>query len=352
MKYIIVLALVSLSISLQAQYSGREEKQILKMMHDLSVPGVQISHIKGGKTQTYNLGEMLYGSTDKVTDVTLFQAASMSKVVFAYAVLRLYDQGLIELDRPLNEYYTDKKLKDDPNVDLITARMCLNHTTGLPNWGTYGEPLRTRFKPGTAYRYSGEGIQYLQRTIEHITGKTLEEIMQQEVIQPLGLTHSSFVYHDSLAADYATGHDGKTGMLPSKMRKFSRAKAAYSMLTTAQDYAAFVQKAVLGGQGLKPETHKLWLSPSSRLKQAEDTKNPAFEHLSYGLGIMLQDNEKGRAYMHTGSNRGRYMSIFISYPETGEVLVALTNGKNGGTPFQRALLTYLLEPQTLWFFKR
>ena len=352
MRYLSTLILSCIILGLQAQTSPDEKGKILKFMEDLAVPGVQITHIKNGKTSQYNLGDMLYASGDEVHDATLFQAASMSKVVFAYAVLKLYDKGLIDLDTPLTEYYTDKKLKDDPNVGLITARMCLSHTTGLPNWGRSGKPLRTQFKPGTGYRYSGEGIQYLQRTIEHITGKSLEEIMQEEVIQPLGLSHSSFIYQDRLAEYYATGHAGSTGMIPSKMRKFASAKAAYSMLTTSKDYAQFVQKAILEGQGLKAETHQVWLEPATTLKKPEETDNPAFEHLYYGLGIMMQDNEKGRAYLHTGSNQGRYMSIFIVYPETGEILVALTNGKNGGAPFQRALLTQTLEPQTLWFFKR
>src|SRR5690606_34494358 len=147
MKYTLIGIITCLSLCLQAQTRQVMEAKITQIMKELAVPGVQITHIKDGKRTSYHLGEKKYGSGDMVTDSTLFQAASMSKVVFAYAALRLYDQGLYELDRPLSDYLDYERLRADPYVGEITARMCLNHTTGLPNWAK-DKPLRTSFKPG------------------------------------------------------------------------------------------------------------------------------------------------------------------------------------------------------------
>jgi CubicO group peptidase (beta-lactamase class C family) len=102
----------------------------------------------------------------------------LSKPVFVYMVLRLADRGVIDLDKPLYTCgFSYDRIDKDPSSKLITARMVLDHTTGLPNWG--GTPLEFLFTPGEKFNYSGEGYVYLQRVVEHVTGKSLEELAQQ-----------------------------------------------------------------------------------------------------------------------------------------------------------------------------
>lgn len=113
----------------------------------------------------------------------------------AYVVLKLYERGVIDLDTPLDNYWQYPRLSHEPKAKLMTARMALTHTTGLPNWTKpRGAALQSAFTPGTDFKYSGEGYLYLQKVIEHITGKSLEEIAQEEVFEPLGMQESHYIY--------------------------------------------------------------------------------------------------------------------------------------------------------------
>lgn len=352
-KYSILNLLIFFVFSSTSIIKAQEttEEVLTALLQDENVPGAQIVHVKNGKTTSYNLGEKKYKSGDKVVAETLFQAASMTKVVAAYAMLRLLDKGIFELDVPLSDYWGYDRLKDDPYVNEITARMVLNHTTGLPNWAR-NKPLKVGFQPGSDYRYSGEGFFYLQQVLEHLTGKSFEEILREEVFIPFAMKESSLLYDDEKEELYAFGHDGTDGLEPSKKRRFIRENAAYTLLTNASDYTKFVQKGLLEGKGLKPETLQLMLTTSSKMKAKNNqTAIEANEHLSFGLGVLLQENELGKQIIHTGSNSGRYLAIFIAYPKTKESLVVLTNGANGGV-YREKVAELLLDKQTFWSFNR
>jgi CubicO group peptidase (beta-lactamase class C family) len=97
---------------------------------------------------------------------TVFEAASLSKSVFAYGVLALCHAGLLDLDTPLTHYLPDRSLCRDPRLEAITARTVLSHTTGFPNWRQRGKPLTIDRVPGESFGYSGDGYLYLQRVVE------------------------------------------------------------------------------------------------------------------------------------------------------------------------------------------
>ena len=141
------------------------------------------------------------------------------------------------------------RLAHDERYKKITARIVLSHGTGLPNWG--GEQLTLRFEPGTAYGYSGEGFVFLQKVLERVTGRSLDELARREVFRPLGMTRSSFVWQERFAGDAAYGKDWLWNVAPANRYTEAEANAAASLLTTATDYAKFVA-AVLTGRGLSP----------------------------------------------------------------------------------------------------
>lgn len=349
MKYIFLLLICFQGVQLYGQ--GKVEKKIAHIMKVYGVPGVQVAIVKNGHRKTYCVGEQKYGASPKVDSVTLFQAASLSKSVFAYAVMKLYDKGLIDLDTPLEKYMNYDRLSGEPEGKFITARMVLDHTSGLPNWAVSvfsskwrTSKLRVAFKPGTHFRYSGEGYYFLQKVVEHIMQESLEKIMEEEVFTPLQMNHSSYVLNDSMIADIAVGHDK---LIPRRLYEFKYANAAYTLVTTADDYTTFVQKVLIEGEGLKVETHKMMLSAASSGKPVGQD-NIAYKYLRCGLGVMLQHNEKGESYYHTGSNPG-FRCIYIAYPKTGESVVCFTNSTNGSTAFRKALLPIFLNKQTFWF---
>lgn len=168
---------------------------------------------------------------DPLSADTVFAVASLSKPPFAHLVLRLCDRGLLDLDTPLAdllpEPYSGFGLDPDaPELQRITARHVLSHTSGLGNMQA-DDRGRILFSPGSRWHYSGEGYLYLQAVVEHVVGSPLERIADDEVFRPLGMTSTSYLWRPD--GDSSTqGHE------------FEKALAAFSLHTSAGDYARFV----------------------------------------------------------------------------------------------------------------
>ncbi len=176
-------------------------------MKDGEVPGLSIALIRDARVVWQRSFGVANSATNQpVIDDTIFEAASLSKPVFAYGVLRLVEKGKLDLDAPLVKYLPKPYVANDDRANLITARMVLTHTTGFPNW-SINQPLKTQFKPGERFSYSGEGFVYLQKVVEHLTGQLLDQVMRKEVFEPLGMTSSSYVWMDKYENLKATGHD-------------------------------------------------------------------------------------------------------------------------------------------------
>ena len=240
------------------------------LMIKARIPGLQIALVRDGRiVWRRNFGVANAKTSAPVTDETIFEAASFTKPFFAYYVMKLVEQGLVDLDKPLVGYLPREdleKLLDHPLdekdfhrdwFEKITARQVLSHSSGMPH-GERGKPYPLLFEPGTKWKYSAEGYFFLQRVIERLKGDRLENLMQKEVLTPLGMTRSCLVWRDSYEKTMANGH-GFFGK-PEDFRKRTEAHAAATLYTTAEDYAKFVC-AVLNGTGLRPETLKEMLTP-------------------------------------------------------------------------------------------
>lgn len=130
---------------------------IPKLMAEATVPGLSIALVRDGKLfwhQGFGVKDTL--SKEPVSGHTVFEAASVSKTVFAYAALKLCEKGLLDLDKPLSTNAPFPLLTGDPRTELITPRTVLSHTTGVQNIRTGDEPLKFHFNPGTQFLYSGE----------------------------------------------------------------------------------------------------------------------------------------------------------------------------------------------------
>jgi CubicO group peptidase (beta-lactamase class C family) len=189
-------------------------EQLVDDMPDLmaraSVPGVSIAFVRDRHLAwSAGFGTTRRDSDHPVAQETIFHAASLSKPVFAYAVLRMVHQRVLDLDldRSLADYLPEPFIADDDLLEQVTARHVLAHTTGWPNWRPKGEPLRREAAPGERFGYSGEGYFYLQRVVEHMTGESLESLLQARVLRPLGMQHSSYAWPDRPTAQIAVGHD-------------------------------------------------------------------------------------------------------------------------------------------------
>jgi CubicO group peptidase (beta-lactamase class C family) len=317
---------------------------IARLMKAAEVPSLGVAVLNDGNIVYLKA----YGVRDKEKNLPLtvdsaMYAASFSKSVFAYMVMQLVAKGSLDLDKPvyqylpkpLPEYPNYKDLANDPRHKLITARMLLSHTSGFPNWRLLEEDhmLHIHFAPGSRYAYSGEGIDLLQLVVENITKKPLEELMQQFVFQPLGMTRTSMIWQDRFEADFANEYDEYGRSLGADKR--TKAEAAGSMQTTITDFAWFVQ-AVLAGKGLSRQSREEVLGPQIQITSKhefptlddETTDENKAIRLSYGLGWGLYWTPYGKAFFKEGHSDGE-MNYTVCFDTKKTGIVIMTNSANG-----------------------
>jgi CubicO group peptidase (beta-lactamase class C family) len=306
------------------------EKDAPELMKKDRVPGLEIALIRDGKTTwVHAFGVRDAKTSQPVTNETIFEAASLSKPVFAYAVLKLVEQGKLALDVPLTTYLPKPYIADDDRLAKITARLVLSHRSGFPNWPA-DDGLHIYFTPGDRFSYSGAGYIYLQRVVEQITGKPLNEYMTEAVFTPLGMTSSSYVWRPQFDAITANGHDENE--TPEKKWKPDEAGAASTLNTTARDYALFVE-AVLNGKGLKPSTLRemeapqIALDPTCRICIKQEPKNLSTT-LFWGLGWGIQRKDGREELWHWGDN-GSFKAFVMAEPKTKSAVVLFANSEHG-----------------------
>ncbi len=298
------------------------EAAITDLMARAEIPGLSIALVAGGEVVwDAALGSANAETGAPVTPETVFEAASLTKPVVAYAVLKLVERGELDLDAPLWEMLPYPRLAHDDRARSITARHVLSHTAGLPNWG--GDPLEMTRTPGLRWGYSGEGFVYLQRVLESRSGAALGELVRREVFEPLGMTSSSLVWRAEYERTSAVPHD-IIGNALSKGRP-SEANAAASLHTTARDYGRFLA-AVLEGRGLEGRTVVEMLTPASQVEGRGPTDNAM--SLQWGLGWGLQNGDRLNSIWHWGDN-GTFRCFVIAYPLQESGVVYFTNSENG-----------------------
>ncbi len=314
------------------------EEAIPRWMEQYGVPGLSVAVVREARLAWSQGFGVKNANTDEVVDAnTIFQAASLSKPIFAYGVLKLWEQGRLDLDRPLvdtlkNPYVpfeintpnglplmADPNIPDDPRLKLITPRHVLSQTTGFPNWSR-GRPLRFLSEPGAQFGYSGEAHNYLQRVIEHVTGHRLDGFLKAAVLGPLGMTASSYIWQESFERDAAWGHfrEGR----PSRFPKPERGLAAGTLHSTAPEFARFLI-ALLGPAAgnsalLGPSGVRAMLEPQVKIDA----------NLSWGLGVGLEHTEDGDAFWQWGDD-GIFRHFTLGSAQSRSAVVVFTNSMNG-----------------------
>lgn len=308
----------------------------------------------------------------------IFYAASFSKAVFGYIVANLVADGVIDLDKPLQSYMdvpipeipvkkewrSYKNLAEDKRYEQITARMCLSHTTGFPNWrwlskvGDF-EPegkIQFYFDPGTRYSYSGEGMKLLQYVIEHITGKGLEELAREIVFDPLDMNMTSYVWQERFETKYCNGHSTEQKVIPKDTE--DEAGAAGSMETTMPDYAKFVQHILRLTDQNSPIT-ELMFKPNVRIRSKaqfgplaweDDDKNEEID-LRYGLGWGLLTTPYGFGAFKEGHGEG-FQHYSIIFPEQQSGIILMSNSDNAESIFKELLEIGIGDVWTPWKWER
>jgi CubicO group peptidase (beta-lactamase class C family) len=352
-----------------------------RLLELASVPGLAVGVVENRKVWTRGFGEAVEEPPRSVSNETAFEAASLGKPIFAYAVLRLVDAKVLELDRPLFEYLPTPEA-NNPRMKLVTVRHVLSHTTGLPNWRQQPGPLEPQTDPGKTFTYSGEGFFYLQRVVEAVTRKPFARVMREQVLDPLDMKDTSYVWLPAFETRMAAGYDGqekrldvqaaigrrtlaiadewKIPLVDWRYEDAARAvplinpawptlplymvpNAATSMLTTVTDYARFLSRLVA-----PPDAPGLDLTPAARVAMAKPQVrlNSA---LSWGLGWGIQQDEHGTVLWHWGANNS-FRNFVIADPGNNRAVVVFTNSENGPRIYERVIVgvTGHDHPAFLW----
>jgi len=215
--------------------------------------------------------------------------------------------------------------------------------------------LRVNFMPGTKYNYSGEGMVYLQVVLEHMLGKSLEDLLQEKIFLPLHMNRTSYQWQSRFEDDYCLGHQS-TGKLYEK-DKDNDVRAASTMETTLDDYSLFTE-AVLKDALLNKEMSKEMFTPQIRLRsiqqfgplQFRDSSGNDGIQLSYGLGWGLLQSPNGTGAFKEGHGDG-FQHYTILFPKTGTGIVIMTNSDNGESIFKELLEITIGDIYTPWYWE-
>ncbi|GAA3998803.1 hypothetical protein GCM10022408_07140 [Hymenobacter fastidiosus] len=340
------------------------DRLVRRLMDSARVPGLAVALLEDNKVRYLKA----YGYRNLETRApletsTAMYGASFSKAVFAYLVMQLVQEQRLDLDRPLQQYLTKplpeyegyQDLAADARWRQLTARQCLTHTTGLPNWRWLepDEKLRFKFAPGTQYWYSGEGLQLLQLVVETITQKSLTELSAERIFRPLGLTRTSYVWQPAFEQNYALGYD-EQGQ-PLRKRKRTKPGAAGSLETTPADYAAFLA-AVMQGRGLNAATKAEMTRAQVRIPYqaqfgplatvaAPDSNRTI--RLAYGLGWGTFESPYGPAYFKEGHDDG-WENHSVVFQDRKKGLLLMSNSSNADKIFRELLEKLLGDRTTPW----
>jgi CubicO group peptidase (beta-lactamase class C family) len=294
-----------------------------------------------------------------VDEGTIFSAQSMSKPVFAYRVMKLCEQGVLDLDAPLTNYTSDIFVKDDPQLKEITVRRVLSHTSGLPNWRSKETPLKINFTPGKKWQYSGEGYHYLQSVVTRLVGhedqsqcRNFEmdfrvcatdfgEYMSANLLRPFGMNSSGYVLTPTMKSSLARPHDKDGNPIPQTAAAGTADVARYgsagALMTTAADYARFLIEVMQP----RPDDYRLnEASLKEMLKPHIEVTGPI--KASWALGWQILHLEQGDVMAHGGDFDGWHSQSAFS-PERRTGFVILTNGENGVAMIWNELLQPLMD---------
>lgn len=256
---------------------------------------------------------------------TVMYGASLTKATFAWFVMQLVDEGIVDLNRsiadylpkPLPDYEDYADLAGDERWRKLTFRILLSHTPGFTNfrffdrYGDYVEDgkLAIYFEPGSRYAYSGEGILLAQRVLERGLGMDVGAEMQKRIFDRFGMTKTSMIWREDFRENLAINYGVEGERIGHALQDDARAPG--SMDTTIADWSAFLA-AVVRGDGLSPASKAEMIRSQIRIRSRaqfptlrdETTDEYDGMELGYGLGWGVFETPFGHAFFKEGHDDG------------------------------------------------
>jgi CubicO group peptidase (beta-lactamase class C family) len=335
------------------------------LLSKFSVPGAAVALIRNGEVVwMHGYGFANIAMAKPVTPETIFNVGSISKTPTAWAVMRLVEEGKVDLDHPIDLYLKRWHLPSSSfDNSQVTVRRLLSHTSGISIHDYHGwdpnQPLPRAedslsgktgtgevhmvAKPGSAFSYSGANFLILQLLIEEVSGQSFQDYIESRIFQPLHMTNSQYGLPANFRETMATPYDAFGKALP--VLRYNELAAA-GLTTNLRDLATFAAAGLMGKRGdlpgrgvLKPKSVAMMESPALASRWAD--KDPYGPNPQYGLGYTVRPEQlAGKTGIgHGGSNSG-WESIFQVIPSTGDGIVIVTNTSSGGAVISSLLCSW------------
>jgi len=313
-------------------------------MKRFSVPGVAIGLILDGDEHNLAYGVTSVDNPLPVDDHTLFQIGSTTKTYTGTVLAMLINEGKIDLEAPVRTYVPAFKLPDEVSAGDIRIRHLVTHTGGFlgdlfDDTGRGGDALRklvAKLKKtapqqtpvGTVWSYNNAGFYVLGRVIEEVTGQAYEDVVNERVLQPLGMDHSFWFAEDVITRKVALGHDTKPDGTNTTARPWGVTRGinpAGGLVSTTVDQMKYARFHLDGGKG--PDGKRIM--PARAVRAMQKPLAPAGSLADHvGTTWLLEKIDGARIVKHGGSING-HMSEFLMVPDREFAITILTNGSRG-----------------------
>lgn len=328
------------------------DKEISHLMSAQDVPGLIIALIQEGKTvrvDTFGYADL--ENKIPMTNDTRCRVESISKSVTAWGVMKLVEEGRIDLDMTLASYLKTWSLPESPySEEKVTIRQLLNQNSGMPlgtidvlyHPGEEMPPLKEFLKgeailfqePGISFSYSNAGYNLLELLIEEVTGRDFARYMSDEILTPLGMESSSFTWSQLWRPEVPNGYDIQGNRIPVYVYPN---KASGGLFATAEDVSSFV---IAGMKQNNSQTQSILSAETIEgIYHSPVELTGYFSQVfdGYSLGHFIETLDDGTFTVSNGGQGSGWMSYFQSIPETGNAIVMLSNSQRSWPLFSAIL---------------
>jgi CubicO group peptidase (beta-lactamase class C family) len=304
-----------------------------------NVPGLVVGILNKGKVKAAGFGITNVDHPLEVNDETFFQIGSITKTFAGTLTMKLVEEGKLDLDATVRTYLPDFKVADETASETATLRHLLTHTAGwfgdffhdtgpgddaLAKYVADMANLEQLAPIGTVWSYNNAGFYLLGLIIETVTRKSYQQVLREEVLNPLGLKNTLFDPGDVITYRFATGHqEGQVA------RPWPLPRAAYPAGgITCRVYDLLTYAKFQMGDGTSLKEKRLLTKESLTLMQTPQVT--VWDQLSWGLSWAIDDTYKYRLVSHGGGTTGQ-ISQFTMVPEMQMAWAIFTNADSGGT---------------------